>query len=456
MSRPDRRTGGLRSEAKTYQTACIDWTQQPASNDDSALGDIRVLDLAGEIGQYATKLLADLGADVIKIEPPGGDPVRSLPPHYHKHPDLSLYWLNLNTNKRSVTLNLDSDDGRRLFERLVATADVVVESFKPGYLDSIGLGYEALARIKPDIILTSITGFGQTGPHAGWEAPDIIGIAMGGPMWLAGEPGDPPNILPQKQGYISASIMGAAGALTALYHRDVTGEGQHVDVSMQEALSLTQETAMQTWDMMQALRCRTGTRGVIPLDIPGLALYECADGHIFGYLGTPGGAPWSAMLDWMVEEGAAEDLTDEPYKSFIDGLNLKFLTSLVTKPADLPENIRIMNRINEVLRKFVGAKSKWEMYEGGQRRRLLWGIVSTPEDIKSTKARHDKWLTAKVDHPEIGDTLTYPGTPYRMSETPGPSANAPPLVGEHNDEILGQELGLSVDDWQRLEKAGAA
>lgn len=430
-------------------------TAQPAPNDDSALGDIRVLDLAGEIGQYATKLLADLGADVIKIEAPGGDPVRALPPHYHKRPDLSLYWLNLNTNKRSVTLNLEADDGRRLFERLVATADVLVESFKPGYLDSIGLGYETLARLKPGIILTSITGFGQTGPHAQWEAPDIIGVAMGGPMWLAGEPNDPPNILPWKQGYISASIMGAAGTLTALYHRDVTGEGQHVDVSMQEALSLTQETAMQTWDMMQALRCRTGSRGVIPLDIPGLALYECADGHIFGYLGTPGGAPWSEMLNWMAEEGGAEDLTDEPYFSFIAGLNLRFLTSLVTKPQDLPENIRIMNHINEVLKKFVGAKSKWEMYEGGQRRRLLWGIVSSPEDIaKSPQLEYRKWLT-HVEHPEIGETLVYPGTPYRMSETPWAIRQRPPLVGEHNDEILGRELGVTADDWQRLEKAGA-
>jgi crotonobetainyl-CoA:carnitine CoA-transferase CaiB-like acyl-CoA transferase len=430
-------------------------TTQPAPNDDSALGDIRVLDLTGEIGQYATKLLADLGADVIKIEAPGGDPVRALPPHYHKHPDLSLYWLNLNTNKRSVTLNLDTADGRTLFEKLVATADVVVESCKPGYLDSIGLGYEALATIKPNIILTSITGFGQTGPHAQFEAPDIIGVAMGGPMWLCGEPGDPPNILPQKQGYISASIMGAAGTLTALYHRDVSGEGQHVDVSMQEALSLTQETAMQTWDMMQALRCRTGVRGVIPLDIPGLGLYESADGHIFGYLGTPGGAPWSEMLNWMTEEGAAEDLNDEPFLSFIGGLNLRFLTGLVTKPAELPENIRIMNHIIEVLKKFVGAKSKWDMYEGGQHRRLLWGIVSSPEDIaKSPQLLYRKWLT-DVDHPEINDTLTYPGTPYRMSETPWAIRQRPPLVGEHNDEILGKELGVSADDWQKLEKAGA-
>ena len=281
----------------------------------SALDDVRVLDLAGEIGQYCTKLLADLGADVIKIEPPSGDPVRDLPPFYHDEADRqkSLYWLNLNTSKRSVTLDLEQPEGRRLFERLVATADIVVESFEPGYLDGLGLGYEGLARIRPDVILTSVTGFGQTGPHAHYKAPDIVGVAMAGIMWLAGDPQDPPNVPPWRQGFISASIIAAAGTLMALYHRDIHGEGQHVDVSMQEALSIAQETAMQSWDMLQSLRNRAGERGMIPVNFPGIGAYECKDGYVFGYVGTPGGAPWSELLDWLIEEGAAEDLTEEPY-----------------------------------------------------------------------------------------------------------------------------------------------
>lgn len=426
-----------------------------ASPNDTALGDIRVLDLAGEIGQYCTKLLADLGADVIKIEPPAGDPVRALPPNYHKHPEQSLYWLNLNTSKRSVTLDIEKPEGSALFEKLVATADIVVESFTPGYLDSLGLGYEGLAKIKPDIILTSITGFGQTGPHAKYKAPDIVGIAMGGVMWLAGEPIDPPNVLPWRQGYTSASIIGACGALTALYHRDLTGEGQHVDVSMQEALSLAQETAMQNWDMIQVLRVRAGTRGVVPIDVPGIGIYECKDGHVFGYLGTPGGAPWSAMLDWMVEEGMAEDLTEEPYNEFIHNLNLRFLTGIFTDPSTLPQKIGVMNHLVEVLRKFTAGKSKWEMYEGGQQRRLLWGIVSTPEDIARNpqlESRH--WLTP-VKHPETSETLAYPGRPYYMSETPWAIHRRPPLVGEHNNEIFGAELGITPDQWKTLEAAGA-
>jgi crotonobetainyl-CoA:carnitine CoA-transferase CaiB-like acyl-CoA transferase len=427
-------------------------TQHPA-NDDPALGDIRVLDLAGEIGQYCTKLLADLGADVIKIEPPGGDPVRALPPHYQKHPEMSLYWLNLNTSKRSITLDIAKPEGRALFEKLVATADIVVESFEPGYMDSLSLGYEALARIKPGIILTSITGFGQTGPHAHYKAPDIVGVAMGGVMALAGEPMDPPNVLPWRQGYISASIMGAAGSLTALYHRDVAGDGQHVDVSMQEALSLAQETAMQTWDMMEALRTRTGSKGILPMEVPGIGIYECTDGHVFGYLGTPGGAPWSAMLDWMVEVGEADDLNDPPYREFIEGLNLRFLTGMFADPATLGEKVKVMSYIAGVLRKFTGKRSKWEMYEEGQRRRLLWGIVSTPEDIaKNPQLQSRHWLT-DVTHPETGDTLSYPGRPYRLSETPWQIYRRPPLVGEHNSEVFG-ELGVSQDEWKKLESAG--
>ncbi|MFB3052322.1 MAG: CaiB/BaiF CoA transferase family protein, partial [Dehalococcoidia bacterium] len=323
----------------------------PSANAPAALDDVRVLDLAGERGQYGTKLLADLGADVIKIEPPEGDPVRDLPPFYHDEPgpEKSLYWLNLNTNKRSVTLSIADGEGRKLFEKLVATADVVVESFEPGYLDGLGLGYEGLTKIKPEIILTSVTGFGQTGPHAHYKAPDIVGVAMSGIMWLAGDPQDPPNVPPWRQGYICASIQAAAGTMMAIYHRDVHGEGQHVDVSMQEALSIAQETAMQYWDMLQQLRNRTGAGTILPISIPGIGPYECRDGWVYGFVGTPGGAPWSDLLQWMIDEGAAEDLAEEPYHDFCMNLNMRFLTSIMQDPASLGDKIKIMSHVEQVL-----------------------------------------------------------------------------------------------------------
>jgi crotonobetainyl-CoA:carnitine CoA-transferase CaiB-like acyl-CoA transferase len=427
----------------------------PSADTPAALDDIRVLDLASEIGQYCTKLLADLGADVIKIEPPGGDPVRELPPFYHDEaePTKSLYWLNLNTSKRSVTLNLEEADGRRLFERLVATADVVVESFPPGYLDGLGLGYNGLAKIKPDIILTSVTGFGQTGPHAHHKAPDIVGVAMGGIMWLAGDPKDPPNVPPWRQGFTCASIIATAGTLTALYHRDVSGEGQHVDVSMQEALSIAQETAMQYWDMLEQLRNRTGPGTILPLTIPGIGAYKCRDGYVYAFLGTPGGAPWSEMLQWMIEEGAAEDLTEEPYNETCVNLNMRFLTGLMQDPASIAPKLQLLSHIHEVLARFVASRGKWEVYEGGQRRRLLFGIVSTPEDLaKNPQLQHRRWLTT-VEHPELG-ALQYPGPPYRLSETPWAIRRRPPLAGEHNGEIYEGELGMNSDELERLSAAG--
>jgi benzylsuccinate CoA-transferase BbsE subunit len=258
---------------------------------------------------------------------------------------------------------------------------------------------------------------------------------MGGIMWLAGDPQDPPNVTPWKQGYACASIHAAGGTLTALYHRDVTGEGQHVDVSMQESLSIAQETAMQTWDMMEALRTRNAHRGIIPADIPGIGPYECSDGWVVGFVGAPGGAPWTDLHSWMIDEGKAEDLTGEPYPEFIGNLNLRFLTTLTQEPATIAQKFQMMAHINEVLRRFIKSKTKWEMYEQGQGRRLLFGIVSTPEDIaKNPQLQHRQWLTP-VEHPELGTTLNYPGPPYRLSETPWAIRRRPPEPGQHTREL---------------------
>lgn len=435
----------------------------------SALDDLRVLDLSGEIGVYATKLLADLGADVIRIEPPAGDPLREIGPYWHDEEaaDRSLYFFNLNTNKRSITLDITKPEGRAIFEKLAATADCVVETYEPGFLDAIGLGYEGLAKLRPDIVLTSITGFGQTGPHAHYKWSDIVGVAMSGMMTLAGEKEDPPNRPYGNQGYICAGIDGAAGTLMAILHRDNTGEGQHVDVSMQEALSINQETAMQTWDMTQAIRARTGARGIIPIDIPGIGVYECSDGQVFAYLGTPGGAPWTAMLDWMNREGLAGDLNDEPYVTLIRKLNLAFLTSL-TRPDQLAQHLLdfggrisnagemlpVLHHVYEVFAKFCASKSKWELYEQGQQQRLMFGIVSTPEDLaKNPQLAARNWYQ-DVLHDHLGASVRYAGPPYRLSETPWTLRARPPLPGEHNAEIYIDELGISPKKLDELKAAG--
>ncbi len=422
---------------------------------DAALSDLRVLDLAGEAGVYATKLLADLGADVIRIEPPDGDPARHVGPFYHDDPspERSLYFFNLNTSKRGITLDMTRPTGRALFEKLVATADIVVETFAPGFLDGIGLGYAALAKIKPDIILTSVTGFGQDGPHAHYKWSDIVGVAMSGMMTLAGDKADPPNMAYGYQAYVGAGIQAAAGTLMALMQRDTSGAGQHVDVSMQEALSINQETAMQTFDLTKSIRTRSGVRGIIPIDIPGLGVFEAADGHVFTYLGTPGGAPWTVMLQWMTDEGKAEDLNDSPYVDTISQLNLRFFTGLAAPAADPPklqEMLATLAHIYEVFARFCKSQGKWTLYEGGQSRRLMFGIVSTPEDLaKNPQLVAREWLQ-DVRHDELGETLRYAGPPYRLSETPWAINRRPPLPGEHNVEVYCDELGLSRQELDGL------
>ncbi len=422
---------------------------------DSALDDIRVLDLAGETGVYATKLLADLGADVIRIEPPDGDPMRDIGPFWHdeRAVDRSLSFFNLNTNKRSVTLDFTKPEGRALFEKLVATADVVVETYAPGYLDSLGLGYGGLSAIRPDIILTSITGFGQTGPHAHYAWSDIVGVAMSGMMTLAGEKEDPPNRAYGNQGYVCAGIDGACGTMMALVHRDNSGEGQHVDVSMQEALSINQETAMMTYDMNQRVATRTGARGIIPIDLPGIGIFDTKDGQIFAYLGTPGGAPWTVMLDWMNREGLAEDLNEEPNLSMIQGLNLRFLTSLVQEPDKLAERINVLAHMYQVFKRFCASMSKWTLYEEAQKQRIMIGIVSTPEDLaKNPQLAYRKWYE-DVPHDHLGATVRYAGPPYRLTETPWSLRRRPPLPGEHNAEVFGA-LGVSAAELSRLHGLG--
>ncbi len=422
---------------------------------ESALDDIRVLDLAGETGVYGTKLLADLGADVIRIEPPDGDPMRSIGPFWHdeRAADRSLSFFNLNTNKRSITLDFTKPEGRALFERLVAKADVVVETYEPGYLDSLGLGYAGLCAIRPDIILTSITGFGQTGPHAHYKWSDIVGVAMGGMMALAGDKEDPPNRPYGNQGYICAGIDGATGTMMALVHRDNTGEGQQIDVSMQEALSINMETAMMTYDMNQRIITRTGPRGMVPIDIPGIGIYEAKDGQVFSYLGTPGGAPWTVMLDWMNREGLAEDLNDEPYLSMVQGLNLRFLTGLLLEPEKLTERIKTLAHMYGVFARFCAHMNKWTLYEEAQKQRLMIGIVSTPEDLAKNPQLAARHWYQDVEHDHLGASVRYAGPPYRLSETPWTLRRRPPLPGEHNVEVFG-ELGLGAADLQRLHAQG--
>jgi crotonobetainyl-CoA:carnitine CoA-transferase CaiB-like acyl-CoA transferase len=256
---------------------------------------------------YATKIFADLGAEVIRIEPPGGDPMRKQPP-LDDATGASLFHAFMNTNKRSVTLDVESADGQAKLRRLVESADMVVESFKPGYLESLGVGYGAFEGKAPGLVWTSVTAFGSDGPYAAWSADDLVIQAMGGLMTLTGTPDKAPLRLYGEQTCYIAGLHAASGTLMAYWHALMTGEGQHVDVSIQECVAHTLENAIQFYTAEGVVRGRTKGR----LD-PGAGVFPCSDGEIFLMAGLSMiSSSWHNLVALMNASGTegAKDLLD--------------------------------------------------------------------------------------------------------------------------------------------------
>jgi crotonobetainyl-CoA:carnitine CoA-transferase CaiB-like acyl-CoA transferase len=426
------------------------------SEQETLLGDIRVLDLADQKGVYCTKLLADLGADVIKIEKPGGDPMRRIGPFFHDEPDpeKSLYWFQFNTSKRGITLDLDNADGREIFNRLVKTADVVVETFPPGYLDEMGLGYSVLKELNPRLILSSITPFGQTGPYLDFKSSDLIAQAMGGLMYLAGFPEDPPHKLHGSQAYHSASVQAAVGTVMALYARELTGRGQQVDVSMQESMLMSLETAMQHYDLRKEIRQRVSREMPVAA---GIGLYPCKDGHIWSYVVAGAGAGWDVILDWMDSEGMAGDLKDPQWAEVFELLgDIRRLIAMANDPPALIARLEQFAHINEIVLPFLMKHTKREIFEAAAPRRIMMVPAQSPKDLIECPQLEALGYFVDVDHPELGTNLKYPGAPcYHISDAPWRIARRAPLIGEHNFEVYEKELGFSKEQLAILKQEGA-
>ncbi|MBI3953784.1 MAG: CoA transferase [Chloroflexi bacterium] len=409
-----------------------------------ALGGVRVLDLAGPIGAYCGRLLAGLGADVIKVEPPEGDPMRRWPPFYHDrpHPERSLAFFHYHLNKRGITLDLEKPQGRDLFLSLAARADLVLEGFEPGYLPALGLGFERLQQANPGLTLVSITPFGQNGPYAHYKASDLVGLAMGGVLWLAGWPDRAPMAMGASQGYFTASLLAANAAMLALHYRDLAGEGQHVDVSMEEAVALDLETSMQFYDT-RGLLIRRGGHYYTPLNPdlgPGMRrVYTAADGYINMLVGVQRLEEWTTLLSWIDSEGMAGDLTEPRYRE------------VETVRKDIAH-------VQQVFEAFTSRHTRQELFEGAHFRfpvEFFMAPVNTAADIAADPHLAARGFFIQVDHPELGTSLRYPGPPFRLSETPWQVRKCAPLLGEDNCQVYGTELGLSEDELQRLQAAGA-
>lgn len=409
------------------------------TDNEGLLSAYRVLDLTDEKGLFCGKLMGDMGADVIKIERPGGDAVRNKGPFYKDQvdPEKSLYWFSLNTSKRGITLDIEKPEGLDIFKRLVKTADFVIESFNPGYMDSLGIGYADLEKINPEVILVSISPFGQTGPYRDWKGPDMVMWALGaGPFMRTFDSQDRPpfRISHHPQTYFHAGTEAVVGAMAALNYRGRTGEGQLVDLSIQECISWH---PIGDYDFNN----RVMKRGMSLNPLKVTHIWPCKDGHVmWRYTGGPAAKRHSTPLaDWINEEGFGDDW----FKEFEWE---KFNHFSATQD--------VVDHMEELTNNFFMTKTKAELMEGAIRFRIMLYPISTVKDLLESPQLEARGFWTDVEHPELNDTIRYPGKWGNNSETPPKISRRAPLIGEHNDEILGEEFGISEETLRGLKESG--
>lgn len=363
------------------------------------------LDLTDLKGQLCGRFLADLGMRVVKVEPPAGDPVRAMPPFAETSggKKLSLPFAHLNANKESIVLDLESTEGRRRFEDLVRSADVLLESHAPGFLGSLGLGFERLSSLNPRLVMCSITGFGQTGPGRAYAYSDIVVFAMSGLMHISGDPNLPPCRPPETQAYYFGSLMGALGVVSALYQRQRTGKGNCVDVSMQEALA-TQEHSIRLYANEGRTVRRDGSQHA---NVAPARIFPCKDGHVYIYVSR---RHWKILLEVWKDHPAELDGPDwivDPFRR---------------SRADV---------INERVAEFTSRYTKEELTALLQGHGIPCVPVNRPHDfVADEQVRARQFFTGVHYGP---DELLQPAAPF-LIDGQRPRLHAAPAPGEHRNE----------------------
>ena len=400
---------------------------------DMALSDVRILDLTRHVaGPFCTKMLADYGADVIKVERPnGGDVTRRMGPFPDDvpHPEKSGLFLHLNTNKRGVTLNLKSATGKRMLMELVKQVDVVVENFAPRVLPSLGLAYEDLEQINPQVILVSISNFGQTGPYRDYKASEIVLHGMGGNLRSLGLPEREPVKYGSHVALRQAGLIGAAATMAALFTREARGEGEHVDVAIVETQAGSQDRRAPQLITAQFVN------QVFPRRAPGATMasgtFPCKDGYVNV---TGGGSRFPRALEMI----GRPELIEDP--------------RFATPEARLVlENSEAFNR--EALMPWLMQHTMQEVWSMAQKAHVLSGPIYTSKTLMEDNHFRDRGVWVDIDHPVAG-RYTYPGRPIIMGESPWQLRRAAPQLGEHNEEVFGEALGYESQDLARLRGVG--
>jgi benzylsuccinate CoA-transferase BbsE subunit len=394
-----------------------------------ALSGLRVLDLADYRGQLCARLMADMGADVIKVEPPGGDLARQIGPFVDDmpHRDRSLYYWFYNLNKRSLTLDLTRPAGAEILLTLAKSTDIVIECGKPGRIHELGFGWKILHQVNPALILLSIAPFGQTGPYRDFEADDTVLTALGGMLYVNGRPGRPPVSPFGLQAYHSSAYYGAIAAICALFARDHNGAGQWIDLSMQEATACAVEHVAGSYFGENKIEPRRGTLHWSRYFRVG----KCRDGYIMHCtLGD-----WTSLVEWVAGDGKAQDLTAPEWQ-------------------DAEYRAAHAEHLFDVLDDWVKDYNRNELLERAQMLRLPYAIVRSPEALLEDEQLAARGYFVEVDHPELGRKFRYPGAPYLFNGSPWRVYRRPPLTGEHTGEILCYELGLAADHLAALAAEG--
>ncbi len=394
---------------------------------------LRVLDLTHYIaGPFCTKLLADYGADVIKIERPGrGDGMRHVGPFLNDapNPEKAGPFLYLNTNKFGVTLNLKQYEGRQLFLEMLKSADVVVENFSPGTLESSSLHYEELRKTTPDLVMTSISNFGQTGPYRDFKANELIEYGMGGQLRSTGYPDRPPVKLGGNVGIYQAGQNATFATVTALFRRELDGFGDYLDVSLFE----TQASNQDRRSIYMLNHEYTGAITKRHSDATGLAfgIFPCADGYICFWSGVNRFSRVAEMV------GRPELMNDPRFADYERGVS--------------DDAIHYFN--NDVLLPWTLERDLYTVWRESQKCGLATAPVMSPGQFFADPYYRARGFFPTIDHPKAGK-LDYPGRPFIMQNSPWKLRRPAPLLGQHNQEIYGGMLGLSTKEIADLRKGG--
>lgn len=406
------------------------------------LNGFRALDLTDEKGFICGKILAALGVDVIKVEKPGGDPARGIPPFIHNEPDpeKSLYWMAFNTAKRSITLNFDTNRGQDLLRKLVEKADFVLESFTPGYMDRLGIGYEALSRVNPRMIVTSITPFGQKGPYAQYKGSELIASAMSGVLVSTGDPDRPPVREGPDSIYFHSNAVAALGTVMAHYYREMTGEGQQVDVSLQEVAASRTSSDLVVWEFDKRLIKRNSTIRTVGARATRW-IWQCKDGFVFWpYMGGPVGAPANrSFSQWMDDDGMENPLNQVKNWDEFD------MAATSREMLDIQQ---------EAIARFFMNHTKKELAEEGLKRGINASVVNNPVDVLENRQLEARNFWIDLGHPEMDITFKHPKYYFLSNQTENFIRHRAPHIGEDNNEIYANELGLSNTEMASLKESG--